>query len=209
MRSRECPVLLSGRLCSPPKAGQGAGCPLRARGGWPGGQGRWPAPGRLLGPCSVGQRQGREAWGAEVPPRVSNVQQGELAELLGSIHTFPSKEFFPEHFVSLGFFHAFFFYPLSSPFSSWGGLRFLPCPAPCSMPPPRSPGARERSRCTGCSLPPSRLVPAQPCCGGGPEALGKPALAMALGSAECLSQRQAASTPGPCWDPLPHSTCAE
>lgn len=68
------------------------------------------------------------------------VQQAELVESFGSIHPFPSKEvFFSPSPVSLGFFHAFFFYPFFHSIFTLGegGAAFpapLPCPAPRSMP---------------------------------------------------------------------------
>lgn len=147
-----------------------------------------------------------------MPARVFSVQQGELVALLGSIHPFPSKEFFsPSAVFLLAFFTLSFFILFPVHLYPRGGGGCISCPAP--LPAARPPLAGGQGAAPVRWLLPAAFSPC-PC----PAVLWRwpPALGKLIwprrwlrGRAECLSQRQAASTPGRCWDPLPHSTCAE
>lgn len=105
-----------------------------------------------------------------MPARVFSVQQGELVALLGSIHPFPSKEFFPRALCFSWLFSRFLF--LSSfqsicTLGEGGGLHFLPCPAPGSAPSPRrGPGSGPGALAAPCRLLalslPSRAVEVAP-----------------------------------------------
>lgn len=120
VQSWECPAPSLGPLCSPPKAARGKGCPLYPRWPWGGVGGR---------PTRVAVLRGAEVRAA-LPTRVSGVRRGASVRLLGSIHPFPSKEFFPELRVSLGFFTLSFFilFPVRFSPALWA---VYSCPTPC------------------------------------------------------------------------------
>ena len=80
-----------------------------------------------------------------MPARVSSVQQGASVKLLGSIHPFPSKEFFPECCVSLGFLHFLFLSSFQSIFP-W----FMGCASCSALCPPHT-GGPHASPLPGCS----------------------------------------------------------